>query len=969
MFDSIKELLIKVLKSRLTVLFVVVIVLAVVLLQKIFVLQVVNGNEYLNNYMLQIEKERTVQGTRGNIYDRNGKLLASNELSYSVTLEDNGTYSTTKEKNQKLNDEMSRLIDMIEENGDSISSDFNIVMDSAGNYSFTVEGSALQRFRADVFGKTSVDDLKYDKELGFNTASASAEQIVDYLCSKDRFDIRLKGTEDQYKPKKGETVSEAEKNMGYYDKEKRFKIMELRYALSQNSYQRYVTTTVASDVSDKTVAVIKENVDNLQGVEIAQDSKRVYYEPEYFSHIIGYTGKVSGEEFEKLKKEDSSYESTDIVGRSGIEKVMESWLKGVKGKETIYVNNVGKVQQVKDYTEPKPGNDVYLSIDADLQKAVYQLLEQELAGILYSKLSNIKATSSNSNKNDVVAIYDAYKSLISNNVLDSTKFASAQEGTVQHDVYEVYQKEQQNVLPQLKQTLLGSEKYSDLSDSMQSYVMYVITSLQDSGIFDASKVDSTDKIYLSWKDGKISVREYLEHALSKDWIDISNFDISNRYADSDEVYNALVAYVIDMLSSDSDFDKLIYDALIMSDRITGRQLCLMLYEQGILNAEGDSDYNALRSGSMSSYSFIRTKVKKLQITPAQLALNPCTGSCVIMNPNTGELLACVSYPGYDNNRLANVMDTDYYNKLNSDGSLPLYNNATQQTTAPGSTFKMVTATAGLTEGIITPTTEIVDEGVFTKITPSPHCWAYPSNHGSINVSEAIRDSCNYFFYDIGYRLSQSGGRYIEEKGIKTLQKYAQEYGLGDKTGVEVDEVSPHIADEYPVTMAIGQSNNNYTTIQLARYVSAVANCGTVYNLTLLNKVENKSGKVLETYSPSVKNTMDNVSDSTWNALHVGMKMVVDTHSQFDDLSVQAAGKTGTAQQSNTPNHALFVGYAPYENPQISIATRIANGYTSSNSADLSAKVFKYYFASSEDKQKMLSGTAENVSNSSNSMND
>ena len=169
-------------------------------------------------------------------------------------------------------------------------------------------------------------------------------------------------------------------------------------------------------------------------------------------------------------------------------------------------------------------------------------------------------------------------------------------------------------------------------------------------------------------------------------------------------------------------------------------------------------------------------------------------------------------------------------------------------------------------------------------------------------------------------------------------------------------------------MAIGQSNNNFTTIQLARYASAVANSGTVYNMTLLKEVRDPDGKTLETYGPTEKNVMNDVSDAAWDSIHYGMKMVVDDHSQFDDLTIQVAGKTGTAQQANTPNHALFVGYAPYENPQIAIATRIACGYTSANTADLSAKIFKYYFGL-EEKDDLLNGKAANVGSSSNAVND
>ena len=159
----------------------------------------------------------------------------------------------------------------------------------------------------------------------------------------------------------------------------------------------------------------------------------------------------------------------------------------------------------------------------------------------------------------------------------------------------------------------------------------------------------------------------------------------------------------------------------------------------------------MTSGSISAYNFIREKIKNLEITPAQLALDPCTGSCVITNVRTGELLALVSYPGYDNNRLANTMDAEYWASLRNDRSNPLYNYATQERTAPGSTFKMVSATAGFAENVIDTEMQIKDEGRFTRLEEKgPKCWIYPSStHGLINVSEAIRDSCNYYFYETG----------------------------------------------------------------------------------------------------------------------------------------------------------------------------------------------------------------------------
>lgn len=229
---------------------------------------------------------------------------------------------------------------------------------------------------------------------------------------------------------------------------------------------------------------------------------------------------------------------------------------------------------------------------------------------------------------------------------------------------------------------------------------------------------------------------------------------------------------------------------------------------------------------------------------------------------------------------------------------------------------MVTATAGLSEGIITPETEIQDKGIFELITPSPRCWVYPAVHGAINVSEAIRDSCNYFFYSVGYDMSLDMGTYNAEKGIDILKKYASEYGLAERSGLEMNENEPSIATDYPVTAAIGQSNHNFTVSQLARYVMTVANRGKCYNLTLIDKVCDKDGKTLVDSEPNLGRELTDVSSSIWNAIRTGMHMDIDTLTAFKSVKETAAGKTGTAEEAaNRGNHALFVCFAPYENPQ------------------------------------------------------
>lgn len=941
MVDKLKEWIVKIVTSRLFVVWVVILCLFTFVLQHLFTLQIIKGSDYLDNYMMKIEKTIDIEGTRGNIYDRNGVLLAHNELSYTVTLEDNGTYANNKKRAELLNAEISTLIDMIEKNGDSIVNDLDLYMDPDGELSFLSEGTELAGFRRDIYGRKKVADLKYNAKLGYDESAATPEQMYEYLLNKFAVDTET------------------------YDRYRAYQIVVIRYALYLSSYQKYIAIGIAEDVSDQTVAMIREHASELQGVEVREDTKRVYDYPEYFSHILGYTGKISDSEYDSLHEQNESYTRSDVVGKAGIEQVMELQLQGKKGSETVYVNNVGKVLDEKDYQEPSAGNDVYLSLDATLQMAIYDLLEQELAGILNSKIINAKTSESSEL---YIPIYKVYNALIENSVISTSAMANAPDGTEQATVYRTFSDRKEAVLSEISGILQSDTVYNDLSEEMQEMVTYVVKMLQDKSVFATSSIDTSDTIYQNWKDGKISVQEYLRHAIDASWINITAFDLNEKYADTSEVYAQLMSYVTEQLKNNNAFDKIVYKYLIYNDKITGSQLCLILYEQGVLAAD-DAAAASLKNGSTSAFTFLKNKIQNMQITPAQLALDPCTGSCIIMNPNTGELLASVSYPGYDSNRLANNMDSAYYNSLLQDGSLPLYNNATQQTTAPGSTFKMVTASTGLTEGAIDPGTVITDTGIFERLGLKLKCWVYPRNHGSITVSQAIRDSCNYFFAETAYRLSLSGDTYQEEKGLNAIAKYATEFGLADKTNIEIPEGTPKIADEFPIDASIGQSNHSYTTAQLARYVSAIANNGTVYDLTLLNKVTDSNGNIVQSYVPQVHNQITDLSPSTWQILHSGMEMAIGEHDQFNDLQVSLAGKTGTAQENEKrPNHALFVGYAPADSPQIAIATRTAYGYGSSNACVFVDQVLKYYFKQNTE-EELLNGQATNVGSSSNSFGD
>lgn len=973
MIKSIKEFFAQNLKSRLMIVIVIMVLFAAILVYRLFDLQIINGENFLNNFTLKIKKEITINSTRGNILDADGNVLAYNELAYNLTIEDNGTYTNSRIKNQELNEEIQQILKILDENGDSIDNDFGVTLNADNTYSFNLTGKALERFLADIYGKSSYSELKYDKKLGYNPADASAKQVMEYLY--ERYNAHL--ASDSKLAKQVLQIFYGANDQEQYaidNVKNQYRIAIIRYKISQNGYQKYIATTIASNISEKSVAVISENLDRLQGVSIEDDTSRSYVDSKYFAHLIGYTGTISEEDYLELSKKDKSYTRNDTVGKSGIEQYMDSKLQGKKGSETVYVDNLGKVIETTSYKEAVPGDDVYLSIHKDLQKAVYDLMEQEIAGIVYSKISNIKeydASEARSASDIVIPIYDVYFALINNNVIDINHFRAEDASETEKTIYAAFTQSQAGALEQVSQELNNENPaaFENLNKETQAYLSYIATMLTDNNILLTKSIDTTDETYQKWKNDSISLAEYLKYAIDKDWIDVTKFSSDSKYSDSSEVYSRLVDYIMGELKDDPDFSKKVYKYMIKNDTILGKQLCLILFDQGVLEKD-DEMYRNLSNGTVSAFDFLRDKIKHIEITPAQLALDPCTGSCVITNVKTGETLACVTYPGYDNNRLANKVDSEYYNSLQKDLSLPLYNYATQQKTAPGSTFKIVSSTAGLGEKVITANEKIECEGVYTKVDNEPKCWIYPSStHGRLDVSGAIRNSCNCYFYEVGYRLSMVGNTFSDPTGITKIRKYAELYGLGDNTGIEIEENKPQIADEYPVMAAIGQSNHSFTTTQLARYANAVAGSGKVYNLTLLKKRVNQKGETVEEYKPSVKNQIDVLSPQQWNEIHKGMAMVVDDLHCFDGFKIKTAGKTGTAQQVTTrPNHALFIGYAPYEDPEIAVATRIAYGYSSHNAAAATKEILSYYF-NQEPAETLLKREANDVESSSNSFTD
>jgi len=946
--DYIKKLL----KSRLFPIALIFVCLFSVLVYRLFELQIVEGSIIAEETSYKGIKNREIKSTRGNIYDRNGKLLASNILSYSVMMEDSSAITSNEQRNAIIFD----LINIIEKNGDTLDNEFYIIQNKNGEFEFTVEGTALNRFKKNAFAY-----LIEDNELTDELMNATAEEVYEFL---------RKGTGDNYTHMFG--ISDD------YTVEETLKIMSIRYALFCN-YPKYLQITVASNVSEETVAEVLEESANLPGVEIKKQTQRYYHDSLYFAHILGYTGLISATELEEFDDGSGYYNYTDFVGKSGLEKEYESYLSGTKGSEVVTVGTSGKVIGAIDRIDPVAGNDVYLSIDSKLQKDIYHIMEKEIASILIDKIRPDMnyGTKGESASNILTPIYEVYFALINNNVIDINQFEDKDASDLEKQVYSKYQASLENVFNQLDSLLdFNNTITNDKTGDMEDFLDYFYKILKNNNILLSKEIPEDDPVYRDYVNDRVSLRQFILHAIANNWIDLSLLDIGEEYYSAEELYNRLISHVKEILKKDGTFKKMIYRNLIFSYKLSGTEICLLLFDQGVIEYNKD-DISRLQNGHISAYQFIINKLTSLEITPAMLALEPYSGSVVVTDVNTGDVLAMVTYPSYDNNKMANKVDADYFNRLRIDRTDPFLNRPVQQKVAPGSVYKMVAAIAALEEGVVTPYEKIRDLGIFEKVTHAPKCHIHPGSHGMVDVVDALKVSCNYYFYEAAYRMNiDSNGSYDDQLGLKKLAKYASMLGLDKPSGVELPEYNPQISDVDAIRSSIGQGTNDFTAAQLSKYVSTIATRGKSYDLTLLEKIVDKDGNVVVDNKPKLDKDLTSIKASTWDSVQQGMFAVVNTtrgsvHNSglYRNMGVTVAAKTGTSQISlNVPNNAVFVSYAPFEKPEISITTIIPNGHTSGNASELTRDIYKLYFEL-EDRNKLVDSAVTLPENSTEAFSD
>ncbi|MDR1560258.1 MAG: hypothetical protein LBS84_11300, partial [Clostridiales bacterium] len=711
------------------------------------------------------------------------------------------------------------------------------------------------------------------------------------------------------------------------------KILNLCNMLYLQRYKSWETITIAYEVDLATLSVIEEE-SKYAGFSAEMQSVRVYPEGKYFSHIVGYTARIT--EAELIQYEDFSYSDTDLVGKNGIENTYEIQLRGTDGAALAEVTSSQRiVNYLPDEIPAVSGDNVYLTLDRDLQVFTYEILEDMLRDTLINELRGEGGTKI------PITVNQFFSSFAKGVSLDLEKIMSASDGS-----------------PALALKNYALMEMASL-DLQKPVIRKCVNKL-------CARANEAAKII---KDENFDMDQITEQIMSS--------AADNPYAElRDFVLRETSALDLDKTEIRECLRGLFAEA-VENNQISSAEMLMIMIEQKIITDEGGSLYGDLANGRVSALNVILEKLAADEITPQMTNLDPCTGSVIVTDVNTGNVLAAVGYPSYDSNKLVNKLDYDYFVNINEDPTLPSINRPFKERRAPGSTVKMISAITALESGSITPDSKIHDGITFTSAgLPYLRCWS-AAGHGSIDVAHALGVSCNYFFCEAIYRLGNDKlGNKLDS--ITLMDKYVSNFGLNGVSGVEIGETSPIMPtpeqkkriglavnpnaaaydlewhDGDTVQTAIGQGFSNYTAANMNKYILTLATQGRRYQLQLVDSVRGADGRLIEKTRPNLEMDISDISDSTWEAVYSGMLSVTEASngtgaSVFKDFPIRVAGKTGTAQQvtdGSRNDHSSFGGFAPAEDPQIAVYVSIPFGDTKAMPAlasQIALKVMNEYF--------------------------
>ena len=662
-------------KYRFFILKAVAVLMLAMITVRLFSMQVIDGEVYVKTAESRASTGTVTKAPRGDILDKYGRVLVTNKSGYSVRLK------KTSDDDVKINEIVSEIVSILEDTENPVVNSLPITLEYP--YEFEFED------RNDNDSSSDEKDNWFENNKHNLNSDMSADDVIRAYCD-------IYGISGDYK-------SEHIRSM-----------VSVRYETDVKQYSSVTPVTVAEDINAEAITAIKSLNEGIDGVIIAEDYAREYTTPGLATHILGRTGQISSDEYQKNKQ--NGYGINDTIGKQGIERWAEKYLRGKDGVTGTYTEIDGKTVELSEGQEPVPGNYVMLTIDYDIQATLEKSLENTIKAI-------------------------------------------------------------------------------------------------------------------------------------------------------------------------------------------------------------GGDCNA--------------------------------GGAVVLDVNTGDTLAIASYPTYD----MTTFDEDY-SKLVQNESNPMLNRAVSGLYSPGSTFKPLTAIAGIQSGVVTPKEHITCTGIYDYYKDyQPSCWIwseYNSTHGAQDVTHAIENSCNVYFYELGRRL-----------GIDRLDEYAKKFGLGEYTGIELtEETAGHMASpEYKkqavvnvtdsdwfggdtLQAAIGQSYSLFTPVQLANYCATIANGGTRYKVNLIDSIRSSvDGSVVEKFGSEVVEKID-MDPQTVDQIHNGMKKVVDegsARSIFEGYPIAVGGKTGTAQLGKGANNAVFIAFAPSDNPKIAVAVVLEHGVRGTNAGRVARDVFDQYF--------------------------
>lgn len=915
-------------KNRIFILLCSIVILFLVLIFRLFLLQIIHGEEYEQKLTTSILREVKLPASRGTIYDRYGRPLAVNHVAYSIQIDNSITLDLSgyrpklvmdfieymKQKNMTLTDTLPisntkpytftfKTLqeeqdwkrqhgipkNMIECSAEEVLTYFENELAIPSHFSEEEKRSAIS-----FYTSVSIDDrnimvlsllkiLDQNNETLVDDLPITQQQPYSFLFNDNKGkELSWKTTVDMKTEQQQayDATQTIDYLQDYFDIPKELpsdivrKVISIRYAMFLERFYRYQPVTISLDVSTKTLANVEEMNDIFPCITVGTDSLRDYPMGKYFAHIIGYTRKMTDTNYDIYKDDvdeegNKIYSMTDVVGQSGIESIFERELNGRDGKMVVEVDNVGRRMNTIESQNPVSGQDIFLTLDSRLQKSAYDALENVLRDVIKRKLNG-----------GGTSLQELFSRMLSDNSISIDKICNATEG----EQYILYQK-----------------------------------ILEQDATFELTELTEEER-----KAGKVNPRDFALQVLT------------------------------------SAIDK---------GEITPRQLILVLIEQGKFSA--DTEYLAsIQNGIISPLQVINDKLDSGELTPGDTNLDPCTGSVVISRVDSGEVLSCVTYPSYDTNEFSNNFNNSYYiDLMHRKDTTPLVNRPMSERKAPGSTFKMIPALAGLETGVITPNTTINDLGYFTKASkPYPKCWIYGSSggrHGPVNVAHALEVSCNYFFYELGYRMGNASEK-TTAQGIATLNEYMAAFGLNDYTGVEIGESSPMMAtptnkersirainpnasesqvqwtDGDSIRAYIGQSVNNYAPIHMTKYIATLANGGTRYKMHMVSKLVNADGTTAQQFDEVVENILE-LQQQNLDIVYQGMLLVTSgqrgtLRAIFNNFPIQVAAKSGTAEEDKSrSSHSWFVCFAPYDDPQIAITVLLPYGEISGAPAAVIAR--------------------------------